>query len=123
MRFKLVEFLICAFLFSTCLAHAGGKSVPEEGYPKTFFKRVNIGASATSSFQITEPVSRYSFWCAAPCSYTFNVAATAVKGAGWNQVTATTTQVLIPRELGDNTYFWFHNGTTAQTIYFQGFGK
>jgi hypothetical protein len=119
---KKTIFILCVLAFANTLL-AGGKSVPDEGYTRQFFKRLTVTANATTSFQITEPVSKYSFWCAAPCSYTFNTSSTAVKGSGWNQVTATTTQSLLPLEKSDNIYFWFHNGATAQTIYFQSFGK
>lgn len=116
---------ILDLLFIFCLMGGAlfAESIPDEGYSKTFFKVYTIGASATGSFQITEPVARYSIYLDQSASFTFRTTAAVVKDSSFDQYVGSTSLELQPRQLSDNMYLWIDNGAASQTIRIKTFGK
>jgi len=108
------------------LCEAGPKVTPEAGYGKQFFKAQAVGSAATASFQITQPVSRYSIYFDQSASYTFSYTSDAflvASATDWRSFTGSRTLDLQPLELSSGVYLWLHNGAKAQTIRFQSYGQ
>lgn len=122
--------LILSVLFSAgfCLV-AGPKTLPIEGYNRTFFTTKTLGASATGTFKISQPVSRWSMRIDKSCAFTFQTgltgAYTTASGTAsqWFQFVGSTTLELMPQDIASGSSIFFKNGTGAQTIRFYSFGN
>jgi hypothetical protein len=116
--------LVLCLLASTVSA---SKQDPIEGYAKTFFSKQAIGANATASILLTQPVSRWSMWLDQSASFTFQSGAgvgfKAASATDWKLFTGSTSLQLIPQHLPANTYLWIKNGATASTIRIYTFGQ
>lgn len=130
---KLISCFFFLFFCSIFLSAGGsgpfqnelGSGYVTESYNKLHEENIYLTPSATGSFQINAPVSRFSIWFEAAASFTFNTATLTVHIASesFGSYLATTPLLLQPQELSSGTFIHFHNGPATQTIRYRSLGR
>ena len=107
--------------------HEANMGYVTESYDKIFRQNITLGANATGSFQIINPVSKFNLYLEQSASFTFNTATKTVYIASqtsqWEGHEGSRTLELQPEELSSGTFIWFDNGGVEQIIRFKSYGR